>query len=274
MKKSLLFVIMIMVTIYLMSSCKKDPNGQSEATNQITIGNYEGMEVHTIDTIEWQYDEYTPYYDYYEYIAYKSSINIDGIGSFGVQTFLSRNPIASLITDPLNYYEIKLVSSDLAFHYNLFKNNVYYHADSTIVQTDSVTLVYIDAVSSCNQINEFDQLTDSDVYNILVKHDKDEVLSEEDGYQFYGDYWEYPAQLFTSSSVFPTFTFDTANVTVYESYTDTSVECLNFPLDEVFYLGFKRSNDDEERLGWIKLIIEPNEKGHYIPKPLEVAIQK
>jgi hypothetical protein len=46
------------------------------------------------------------------------------------------------------------------------------------------------------------------------------------------------------------------------------------PLDEAFYLGIKCKDDNRERLGWIKIIIDTDANGQYRARPLESAIQQ
>jgi hypothetical protein len=268
MKKTLLFAL-VLTAFCIMPSCEKDPISNDEPNEQssdnIVFGNYEGMIVTTYDNLEWNYSEDS------EHVFYSLYINLDTIGEYNgfcLYSHLSRNPIAHLLTDPLNYYEIYIISDNVKFNCNSVNKEAYYHADSTIIQTDSIQLIYIDDILSCNKISESDQLlpdySREDV--ILVQHNTNETLGLEDYYKTL----EY-SYLFQSNSVFPTqIVLDTTDVIVYDTFTYATEECFNFPLNEEFYLGFKYG----ERLGWIKLIIELNANGHYCPKPLEVAVQK
>ena len=53
MKKIVLFAMALAVVCF-MPSCGKDPKpGEEPTTNQITFGDYEGMDVVTYDNIEW-----------------------------------------------------------------------------------------------------------------------------------------------------------------------------------------------------------------------------
>lgn len=62
--------------------------------------------------------------------------------------------------------------------------------------------------------------------------------------------------------------------TVYVSEVLASEECYNFPIGEATFVGFKYVEESRTRLGWIKIIIEPNANGDLIARPLEIAIQK
>ena len=57
MKKALVLAF-AWAAVCFMPSCGKDPKpGEEPTTNQITFGNYEGMDVVTYDNIEWEYYE-------------------------------------------------------------------------------------------------------------------------------------------------------------------------------------------------------------------------
>ena len=275
MKKTLFLVLL--AAICIMPSCKKDPapnNDQNEQSSyNIIFGNYEGMIVTTYDSLEWHYYKDEDDSGYVYYIFYSLGINLDSIGDhngFGLFSYISRNPLAHIPTDPLDYYEIYISSDIVKFHCNKVYKESYYHADSTIIQTDSIQLIYIDDIMSCNKISESDQLCGSYEDAILVQHRSNETLNKEDYFKTL-----FQSNLFQSNLVFhPIVVLDTTDVIVYESSTIASEECYNFPLNEEFFLGFKYTDNDRERLGWIKLIIELNDNGHYCPKPLEVAIQE
>lgn len=271
MKKTAPFAfILILVTVI---SCTKEPNQNGndiiQTNDNITIGNYEGMIVTTYDSIDWEY------YEDFEHIWYSGGFPVkNGNDSlfFGLQSLLQRNPIACLPTDPLNYYEISIDSYYLAFHYNIVSKDAYLHTDSTIIQTDSVTLIYVDDIISCTQIDESDPYQPDYSYRseVLIQHKKNEVLNKDDSFSLL----DYPT-LFQSNAVFPTqVLLDTTDVTVYGTFTYANEECYNVPLDEDFYIGFKYTDENRDRLGWIKLIIEADANGHYYVRPLESAIQE
>lgn len=261
MKKTLPFLFVILL-IGLIVSCDKDPQPN---TDQITIGDYEGMDVFTYDSIEWEL------VDYLEAVAYYGGINVDG-KTVGLSTTVLSNPYNG---NPLDCYEIGIYSDDLAFHYHTVHNDIFYHVDSTVIQTDSVTLIYLDGITSCYQISESDQLEESYNINILFQHEKNENLNKGDSFKNSSSWGSFYIPLYLSNAeCLIQMALDSINAIVYESYTYAASECKNFPLNEPFFLGFKCTYEFGDRLGWIKLIIEPNADGYYIPKPLEAAIQK
>ena len=264
MKKTFLLLLAALM-VGLIISCHKEPQPNNEKTiDSITFGNYEGMDIFTYDSIEWEIIEAL------DGVGYYGGFNVDGM-IVGLATTIF-HPLDGV---SLDYYDIGIYSDELAFHYHTVHNDVFYHVDSTIIQTDSVTLIYIDGISSCTQISESDQLEESYNTNFLYQHEKNEQLNIGDSFKASYSWGSFYIPLFISNAEYQTqTTLDSIDAIVYESYINASLECLTPPLEEPFFLGFKSSDENGERLGWIKLIIEPNDNGHYIPIPLEVAIQK
>jgi hypothetical protein len=266
MKKTIPFLLVVLLT-GLIISCHKESQPNNEQTfDSITFGNYEGMDVFTYDSIDWELDEFL------EGIGYYGGITVGG-KTISLKTMVLSNPYNG---NPLDCYEISIgAEDDFTFHNKRINYNEYEHVDSTIIQTDSVTLIYVDGITSCYQISESDQHIGSTVMGVLAKHDKNDVLTKKDFTtpSTWSNYFYKP--LFISNAECQIqIAYESINAIVYESYINAASECLNFPLDEPFFLGFKCTDELGERLGWIKLIIEPNADGYYIPKPLEASIQK
>ncbi len=270
MKKNLPFLLVVLM-VGLIISCHKEPQPNNEQTiDSITFGDYEGMDIFTYDSIEWEFVDNEDMGS----IFYYGSFDANGKG-VGLRTLLTHSPSFWIPGEPLNYYEIGIHSDDLAFHFQTVSNDVFYHVDSTVIQTDSVTLIYTDGISSCTQISESDLLDYSYQINVLVQHNKNETLNKKDSFKNSLSWGSFYIPLYISNAEYPYVTaLDTTDVIVYQSYINAAEECLWPPLNEPFFLGFKTSDEKGDRLGWIKFIIEPNANGHYIPKPLEAAIQK
>lgn len=270
-KTSFLFIFPILAMLLIsIVSCTKDPNSGAETSNSIIIGNYDGMDVISFDSIQWEFIDNEDMGN----IFYYGSCDVNGKG-IGLRTWLTYSPSFWIPGEPLNYYEIGIYSDDLAFHFQTVSNDVFLHVDSTIIQTDSVNLIYIDGIKSCTQISDSDQLEYTYQTNVLVQHNNNESLDKNDSFKNSSSWGSFYIPLFISNAEYPYVTaLDTTDLIVYQSYINATEECLCFPLDEPFFIGFKTSDGNSERLGWIKLIIEPNSNGHYIPKPLEVALQK
>lgn len=260
-----IFAILILI-VMSMASCGKDPKPDdpiNPIVNSITFGDYEGMEVVTFDSIDWEYYE-APYLISYE--GGGCILDEDVYCSFGLMSSVT---ISDNLT--LDRCEITICSTHLEFQYETVLNNVYVHIDTTILQTDSIPSIYIDYLETCNKIDESDQFDLS--YNLSYPqlHSKNEALSLEDSfaisptacYCLYYSYGEEPTQV-----------TETSEAVIFEHWVLAPEECYNAPTEEEFYMGFKYSNEGRDRLGWVKLIIEPNPNCIFLVRPLEAAIQK
>lgn len=265
MKRLSIFVMLVLI-VMSMVSCGKDPKPDGPVNpivNSITFGDYEGMEVVTFDSIDWEYYE-NPYLVYYD--CGGCILDEDEYCSFGLMSSAH-----FYYGDAIDYCEIKISSTHLKFQYKTVLNNVYTHIDTTIFQTDSIPSIYIEYLTTCNKIDESDQLDQSYNLSHIVTNSKDEVLSLEDSFaisptasfSLYNSE-EYPIQVVT----------ETSEAVIFEHWGFASEECYNAPTEEGFYVGFKYSSDGRDRLGWIKLIIEPNPNCIFLVRPLEAAIQK
>ena len=265
--KKVLVLAFAWAAVCFMPSCGKDPKpGEEPTTNQITFGNYEGMDVVTYDNIEWEYYEESGVMSYY---SKEFDLNGDGTNDFSLLSKASVDPNSEDLNNPRYMYSILLNSSKLTFHSQTILNEVYYHVDSTIYPTDSIPLIYLDRKLTCNKLLESDPLQESYNLGVLVQHEKDDLLDLNDTFCF-----SYRS-LFESNMEFPYFLNpEVTEATVYVSEVLAYEECYNFPIDEATFIGFKYFEESRTRLGWIKIIIEPNANGDLIARPIESAIQK
>lgn len=243
-------------------SCVKDPNSGSETSNSITFGNYEGMKVMTYDSIDWEYYEDSSITSY----DYSWSIEGESCG-FGLISF-AMHVLHEVDKDPIVN---RISSTTLEFQYETVLQDIYEHIDTTTIQTDSIPLIIIDGLLTCNKVDESDQLIQSNYFDVIVFHSNNEVLSLENSFAISSTA---SYEIFNSNFEFPQKIIETPEATIHEKWVDASYDCLNAPLEKEFYIGFKYSNGDRDRLGWIKLIIEPNENCMYLAKPIEAAIQE
>ena len=251
-----------------MPSCEKDPKpGEDPTINQITLGDYEGMDVVTYDNIEWEYFELNSDMSYY---SKEFDVNGDGTNDFSIVSEVSVDPNSEDLNHPRYMYNISLhSSSNLKFHSQTVLNEVYYHVDSTIYPTDSIPLIYLDRRLTCNRLLESDPIQESYNLVVFVQHEKDDLLNLDDTfstscYTLYESNMEFPYILDPEAT----------EATVYVSEVFAYEECYNFPIDEETFIGFKYVEDSRTRIGWIKLIIEHDANGDLIARPLETAIQK
>jgi hypothetical protein len=272
MKRLVLFAMALAVAC-IMPSCGKDPkpNDNDEPTaEKITFGNYEGMDVVKYDNIEWEYYEESGVMSYY---SKEFDVNGDGTNDFSIGSKVSVDPNSEDLNHPRYMYSITLrSSSNLKFHSQTILNEVYLHVDSTIYPTDSIPLIYLDYKETCNKLLESDPLQESYNLDILVQHEKDDMLNSDDSFVIS----PYPYFiLYESNMEFPyLLNPEVTEATVYVSEVLAWEECYNLPIDVATYIGIKYVEDSRTRIGWIKLIIEYNANGDLIARPLEAAIQK
>ena len=108
MKKSLVLALAL-AAVCIMPSCGKDPKpGEEPTTNQITFGNYEGMDVVTYDSIEWEYYELIGDMAYY---SKEFDVNGDGTNDFSLLSKASVDPNSEDLNNPRYMYSILLNSS-------------------------------------------------------------------------------------------------------------------------------------------------------------------
>ena len=273
MKRLVLFA-MALAAVCIMPSCGKDPKPGEEpnepTTDRIVFGNYEGMDVVTYDNIEWEYYEESGVMSYY---SKEFDVNGDGTNDFSIVSEVSVDPNSEDLNHPRYMYNISLhSSSNLKFHSQTVLNEVYYHVDSTIYPTDSIPLIYLDYRLTCNKLLESDPLQESYNLDVLVQHEKEDMLNSDDS--FMSSPYPYFV-LYESNREFPyLLNPEVTEATVYVSEVLASVECYNLPIDEAAYIGFKYIEESTARLGWIKIIIEYNANGDLMARPLEAAIQQ
>ncbi len=269
MKKTLLFTLALAV-VCIMPSCEKDPKPGEDPNepniNRIVFGNYEGMDVVTYDSIEWEYYELIGDMAYY---SKEFDVNGDGTNDFSLLSKVSVDPNSEDLNHPRYTYSISLRSSKLSIHSQTVLNEVYLHVDSTIYFTDSIPLIYLDRRLTCNRLLESDPIQESYNLVVFVQHEKDDLLNLDDTfstscYTLYESNMEFPYILNPEAT----------EATVYVSEVFAYEECYNFPIGEVTYIGFKYMEESTARLGWIKVIIEYNANGDLMARPLEAAIQQ
>ena len=277
----LAFLLITALLIAGIASCEKDPNenggnggNDMPLASSITFGNYEGMQVVTFDSIDWEY-----FNEGYSGETYETSIDLDEDGNpdFHLSSWYNND---DTISPDVGYIDLGTNLDRVSFHAEIVEKERYSKIDSTIIQTYSIPLVYIDKIDYCFQVDG-SELYDRRPVSMLIRHEKEDVLNTTDDFSlglfdlFYSTrsvehhYVEYDEET------------GIATADVYLTYLDTSDECWNYPIGEAFYIGFKCPSQEIiyndgvcRRLGWIKLIIEPNDNGFYLARPLEIAIQK
>ncbi len=281
MKRTILFALALAV-IFIMPSCKKDPapnnNGQGEQptdtilngndtipiiTDIIHFGDTTGMIIKEPDS--------TSYNSNYGIGYYSIDVNNDGIEDAQLIT----KDVGSAGLGHANVITLKCMNDHIAWHGETIQQELYYHADSTswyyidpdFPQFDSIHVIHIDQIHTCERIDQTDSIINiTEKFSIFDNNNGDE-LKKDDSFETaevvlrnrsYEIGYE-PTGWGTSTLI---------HVTYYQRNN-----CDYFPLQEEKYIGFKyTSNDNTERLGWIKIIIQHDYD--YYAILLETAIQQ
>ena len=244
MKKTLLFALAL-VAVCMMSSCNKERTG-------ITFGDYTGMIVTSYDTVsmlstipgKW---------------VYLVDLNGDGKNNIRLYTDLSTAPATSAIhciDDDLTQIVCKKVEKQR-----------YLHCDTTYRQTGDTTHVTITKIYTFHKINEADIVEHLETISIPQAYDDGDlfILNKNSFPEFVTLY------MHATESNYTAYTADPYKQTHYHTVYKNDYD--RFPLDEEKYIGFRFTDADRFRYGWMKIKLYNNE-GNYFVKILETAIQE
>ena len=244
MKRLVLFA-MALAAVCVMPSCNKERTG-------ITFGDYTGMIVTPYDTVsmlstipgKW---------------VYLVDLNGDGKNNIRLYTDLSTAPATSAIhciDDDLTQIVCKKVEKQR-----------YLHCDTTYRQTGDTTHVTITKIYTFHKINEADIVEHLETISIPQAYDDGDlfILNKNSFPEFVTLY------MHATESNYTTYTADPYKQTHYHTVCKNDYD--RFPLDEEKYIGFRFTDADRFRYGWMKIKLYNNE-GNYFVKILETAIQE
>ena len=309
MKKQILTLIALtLVTIGIISSCKKDPvpnnneQNNEQPSDTIPRGNYtipigndsipigndtipngndtipngndtipvviEG--IYFGDTTGMIVTTYNTIMGFDEsWLPFVLDLDGDGTDDMKIETYYD-GPLAIG-----EFQELTLHCLNGQMHTRIHGESVekesYNHRDTTIsTYNDWTQIIYNYIYSTCGKIEENDPISTSTVFEITA-HDFNDHLSLEDHFQY------------TNSTFL--FREDIEYTLLYDhneeehiatgSHTKHIYHCWNFPTDEEKYIGFKLTTHNESRLGWIKIKLHPTWGGRVVNTELiETAIQK
>lgn len=206
-----------------------------------------------------------------------------GIGYFSIDVNNDGAEDAQLITQDVgsaglgheNVITLKCKNRRIAWFGEAVQQELYYHADSTswyyvdpdYPQFDSIHVIHIDQIHTCERIAETDstiQITEK--FFVFDNNNGDELKKS--------DYFENADVVLRNRSYeigYEPTGWGTSTL-MHVTYHQRN-NCDYFPLREEKYIGFKYTNkDNTERLGWIKIII--SYYYDYGAQLLETAIQK
>ena len=248
MKKSLFFALALSA-IYIMPSCVKDSEN-----NKVVFGNGEGMAVKSYDS--------TFHLEHYGYLSWGNTIDLNGDGKDDIQ-FLSED-IGSPAVGHDIVTTLKCQHENIALLGDIINQEVFLHIDTTDLFTTDST--HWDAVIyhtiTCDQIAETDSVISSTEKLSLYANNAGDILDQN------GDFMSTNVVLKDRSYTIPIGSETIGNIT-YHAMKIIKNDCDAFPIDETKYIGFKITENNKSRLGWLKVIL------HYDHvELLETAIQK
>ena len=247
MKKSLFFALAF-VAICIMPSCKKDP-----AQAKVVFGNSEGMAVTSYDST------LTPVQ--YGHFSWGNTIDLNGDGEIDIQ-FRSED-IGSPAVGHDIVTELTCLNENVALLGDIINQEKYLHISSTLYTEDSV--LWMNVVSktyTCEQIAETDSVVSTSEKLTNIDHNFGEFYGQDDSFM------NTRVVLKNRSYYYPIGDESIGNVT-YHYMIHKKNDCDYFPMDEEKYIGFKLTENNKSRLGWMKVILH-----HDHIELLETAIQK
>jgi hypothetical protein len=135
------------------------------------------------------------------------------------------------------------------------------HIDTVGCSTDD-SIIYINHTITCNQIDETD--------SIVSTNEKFSLYANNAGQSFdSGNSFMSTNITLKNRPYYYLISEETVGNIVYHHMHDEKDDCDAFPMDEEKYIGFKITENDKSRLGWMRVILH-----HDYVELLETAIQK
>ena len=255
MKKALGIITLGLMGLFIIASCKKDPKPVEPKTT-IVFGDTIDMQVFHFSEDDVQYHS-APNNYYWHY-----SIDIDedqeedlcfrweDVGSPGI----GRDVISTVLC----------TNDHVALSGELYDYNIYYNESvSEYIAGDGLYVVESLYKLSCQPITDSDSIVETHEQLNLYDKSEGESIDLTDSYftmnvRLRNRNYEWGDANFVGDTVFA--------FRHLESYK----ECDYFPQDEVRYIGFKYTDNGNDKLGWVKFILGSDG----IFTVLESAIQK
>ena len=280
MKKHIPFLIALaLLSISLISSCKKDPVPNNDQNNDqptdtipngndtipvvidgIHFGDTMGMIVTTYDTI-MGFDEH--------WLPFILDLDGDGTDDIKIETYYD-GPLAIG-----KFQELTLHCLNGQMHTSIHGESVekesYSHRDTTTTTyNDWTQIIYNYTYSTCGKIEENDPVSTTTVFEITANDFNDHLCLE--------DHFQYTNSTFLFREDIEYTLMDSPNEEeqiVTGSHTKHIYHCWNFPTDEEKYIGFKLTKNGTSRLGWLKIMLCPTWDGRVVnTKLIEIAIEE
>ena len=247
MKKALFFALAL-AAICIIPSCKKNP-----AQTKVVFGDTHGMSVTSYDS--------TLSIEQYAHYSWGNTVDLDGDGQNDIQFHSQDVGSAGLGHDIVT--TLKCINENVALLGDIINQEKYFHIDSSSHTQDSVWWsIVVYKTYTCEQIAETDSVVSSTEKLTNVDH------SFGDSYGLDDSFMNTNVVLKNRSYEYPSGNETIGNATYHYMILDKN-DCDFFPMDEEKYIGFKLTENNQNRLGWMKVIL------HYDHvEILETAIQK
>jgi len=249
MKKLSLFA-MALLLVASIASCKKDTTN-----GKVVFGNSKGMSVTSYDS--------TLSIEQYAHYSWGNTVDLDGDGQNDIQFHSQDVGSAGLGHDIVT--TLNCLNENVALLGDIIDQEKYYHIDfDSIFHTqDSVWWsIVVYKTYTCEQIAGTDSVVSTTEKLSNVDH------SFGDSYGLDDSFMNTNVILKNRSYEYPSGSGTIGNATYHYMILDKN-DCDFFPMDEEKYIGFKLTENDKSRLGWMKVILH-----HDYVELLETAIQK
>lgn len=247
MKKSLLSILALAV-ICIMPSCKKDPS-----QSKVVFGDSKGMSVTPYDS--------TFYPEQYGHFSWGNTVDLDGDGQDDIQFRSEDIGSAGLGHDVVT--TLKCLNENIEFLGDIINQEKYLHIDSTFHTEDSIWWVIgVYYTYTCERIAETDSVVSMTEKLSLYANNANDSFDSNDTFM------STDVILKNRSYSYPAGT-ENGNHVLYHYEMNYKNDCDYFPMDEVKYIGFKLTENNQSRLGWMKIILH-----HDHVELLETVIQK
>ena len=246
--KKLSFFAMALLIVVCIISCKKDP-----AQAKVVFGNSKGMSVTSYDSTFFPVQ--------YGHFSWGNTVDLNGDGEVDIQ-FRSES-VGSVGIGHDIVTAINCLNENVALLGDIINQEKYLHISSTSHTEDSVWWVIdVSKIYTCEQIAETDSVISTTEKLTNVDHK-------------FGDSYGLDDSFLNTTVVLKNRSYDyssgeeTIGNISYHYMIHEKNDCDFFPMDEEKYIGFKITENNKTRLGWMKLILHRD----YV-ELLETAIQK
>ena len=246
--KKTLFITLFLAAICIMPSCKKDP-----AQTKVIFGNSKGMSVTSYDST------FLPIQ--YGHFSWGNAVDLNSDGAVDIQFHSEDIGSAGLGHDIVT--TLKCLNENIALLGDIINQEEYLHIDSTFHTEDSIWWVIgVYRIFTCERIAENDSIVDTTEKLSLYANNINDSFNNDDTFM------NIEVILKNRSYSYSNGTEEGDHVLIHYQ-TDYENDCDYFPMDEEKYIGFKITENNKSRLGWMKVILHRD----YV-ELLETAIQK